>query len=62
MEESKATLWVPKAFCIVSKYAFYDYFKQILDDLVKRLQSPIPNLMEAYLFNIVFQIPVPVRN
>jgi hypothetical protein len=61
-EETKRTLWVPKAFCIASKYAFYDYFKAILDDLVGRLQGPMPNLMEAYLFNIVFQIPVPIRN
>jgi len=53
---------VPKAFCIASKYAFFDYFRDILDDLVARLQGPMPNLLEAYLFNIVFQIPVPIRN
>jgi hypothetical protein len=62
-KEEKNTLWVPKAFCIASKYAFFDYFKAILEDLVGRLQTgKMLNLMEAYLFNIVFQIPVPIRN
>ena len=57
------SVWIPKAICVASQYPFFDYYAKILDDLCSRLRcGMMAETFEAHLFNIVFKIPVPVRN
>jgi hypothetical protein len=56
-------IWIPKALCIASAFPFYDYFKAILEDLYLGISCyKLSTVIEAHLFNIVFQIPAPIRN
>jgi len=57
-------VWVPKAIVIASRYPYYDFFQQILEDFWQKFdcEKGLDNMIEAYLFNIVFQIPAPLRN
>ena len=49
---------------IVSEYPFYDYMKDIVRDFYDHFKSSkgINNLLEAYVFNLVFRITVPQRD
>ena len=57
-------VWIGKAICLASRYPFFDYFQQILEDLYLRVKpaSEQKTLLEQHIFQIVLTIPVPNRD
>lgn len=54
-------MWIPKVIVLVSEYPFFDYMKAILIDFYAYFSSSrgMNNVLEAYVFNLVFRITVP---
>ena len=54
---------MPKVLCTFSHYLFYDKYVEIIEQLVKDMQSDegLDNLFEARIFEIVFKVDVPIR-
>jgi len=59
---------IQKAIAVASMYPYYDMYAEILTDLFERfrfnrkLNTMQTSLFEQHVFNIVFRIPVPIRN
>jgi hypothetical protein len=49
-------IYIPKAICLLSKYPFYDYFTDILEDLYSAQKTDLTNTIEAYITNLVLQV------
>jgi hypothetical protein len=62
MKHQKERVWLPKVFCIFSPYQYYGYYLEIFEKLVKDMQTGgLDNLLEAYIYEIVCKIKVPVH-
>ena len=63
INSEKPRVWLPKVFCTFSHYLFYDKYVEIIEQLVKEMQSGegLDNLFEARIFEIVFKVDVPIR-
>lgn len=64
---SRVKVWVPKTLVLISVHPFYDYLSLILKDLVKQFRAFGPDkgfkdIIEAYLFKIVMEIPAPLKD
>lgn len=61
-------IYIQKAIAVASMYPYYDIYFEILKDLFERfwfnwtLNTMQTSLFEQHVFNIVFRIPVPIRN
>jgi len=49
-------IYIPKALCIMSRYPFYDYFADILDDLYDATRHHVINVIEAYINKLVLEV------
>lgn len=49
-------IYIPKALCILSRYPFYDYFDDILDDLYDATRHHLINVIEAYINKLVLEV------
>ena len=59
--KSGKRIWLPKVFCIFSPYQFYDYYVDIIKELVEKIQNKgLDNLFEAFIYEIVCKIETPV--
>lgn len=62
-DQQKYEIWIPKCLTIASCYGFYDYFQKLLEDLLsKQMKTSLPTFIESYIFQLVFQLPVPKRD
>jgi hypothetical protein len=57
-------IWIPKVIVLVSEYPFYDYMRDILQDFYDYFKHTrgMNNVIETYVFNLVFRITVPQRD
>ena len=57
-------IWVPKTFILISIHPFFDYMKQLLENLVKylRREQKMADIFEAYVYKMVFEIPTPLKD
>lgn len=59
------TIWVPKSIAIISRYPFYDYFNRILETILDKMYDPQGldrQMLEHFLFTIVWKIPCPMAD
>ncbi len=57
MTSGKPTkVYIPKALCLLSRYPFYDYFNEILDDLYDASTHYVINVIEAYINKLVLEV------
>ena len=49
-------VFIPKALCLLSRYPFYDYFSEILDDLYDASTHYLINVIEAYINKLVLEV------
>lgn len=54
-------IFIPKAIALLSRYPFYDYFNEILDDIYKASKHHVFNIIEAYINKLVLECPAPPR-
>ena len=52
----KHRIYIPKALCILSRYPFYDYFHEILDDIYLAAKHHTINVLEAYINKLVLEV------
>jgi len=61
-------IYIQRAIAVASMYPYYDMYAEILRDLFERFQfsqslkTTQTSLFEQHVYNIVFRIPVPIRN
>ena len=55
----KIILFIPKIFCIVSKYPYYNLFHEICIDIYQEFNKKVQIPLEVQIFNIVNQTPPP---
>ena len=59
----KINLYIPKLFCIVSKYPYYKVFHEICKDIYQIFTSDkIQIPLEIQLYNLVNYTPIPIHN
>ena len=54
-------IYIPKALCLLSRYPFYDYFLEIIEDLYAASRNHMINILEAYVNKLVLECPSPPR-
>jgi len=54
-------IFIPKAICLLSRYPFYDYFTEIIEDLYAASKNHMVNILEAYINKLVLECPAPPR-
>ena len=54
-------MYIPKAICLLSRYPFFDYFSEIIDDLYTASKTHMINILEAYINKLVLECPAPPR-
>lgn len=54
-------IFIPKALCLLSRYPFYDYFSEIIEDLYSATRNYMVNVVEAYINKLVLECPAPPR-
>lgn len=54
-------VYIPKALCLISRYPFYDYFSEILEDLYRASRHHVFNVLESYINKLVLETPAPPR-
>jgi hypothetical protein len=52
---------VPKALCLLSRHPFFDYFRDILEDLYRSSKNHVVNVIEGYINKLVLECPAPPR-
>lgn len=57
---NKLTIFVPKLFCIISKYQYYKIFHEICEDIYNIFKSPKVQIpLEVQIYNIINFTPAP---
>lgn len=66
---NKRLVWMPRAICISSKQPYFEFFQEILKDLLSKFHKKkdkepllVTSILEQHVFNIVFQIPKPLQS
>jgi hypothetical protein len=54
-------IYIPKALCLLSRYPFYDYFSEIIEDLYAVSKHHMVNILEGYINKLVLECPSPPR-
>ena len=54
-------IYIPKALCLLSRYPFYDYYSEIIEDLYMASKNHMINILEAYVNKLVLECPAPPR-
>lgn len=49
-------VFIPKAIAILSRYPFYDYFSEILEDIYNASKHHVFNIIEAYINKLVLEV------
>ena len=57
----RTRIFVPKAICLLSRYPFFEYFSEIVEDLYTASKNHMVNVMEAYISKLVLECPAPPR-
>lgn len=58
---TRSRIYIPKALCLLSRYPFYDYFSEIIEDLYSASKTHMINIIEAYINKLVLECPSPPR-
>lgn len=54
-------IFVPKALCLLSRHPFFDYFRDIIEDLYRSSKNHVVNVIEGYINKLVLECPAPPR-
>lgn len=57
----RSRIYIPKAIVLLSRYPFFDYFSEIIEDLYAASKNHMINIMEAYINKLVLECPAPPR-
>ena len=62
-EETKEEYYIPKAFCIISQYYYFTFFKYICENLYSIMSQKLSNTIpiEFTIYNIINFIPSPIN-
>ena len=44
----------------MSRYPYFDYFKEILEDIMDAVSSPLQYPIESIINNLIMKVPAPV--